>query len=355
MSSLILSLFIALVNPVCSETIDISGTVTDRDSKLPIQGVHVFITGSQKGIDTDADGKFLIADIEQETFQLIFSHVGYQTRTISFDAGRSSKRLDVSLKAEQTLLDEVVVSAKKDRKWNRDLKKFKKFFFGEGYQEGLITIDNDYEIEFADKRGRDLIVNNKPALSIKNDFLGYEVFFQLVRFELSDVKTYLGYSNFKAMEPANPEQGNLWKSNRLEAYQGSTRHFFKSLLNGTLDTEAFSATLKPEVVKDNMATGMLEQKEEIRYEDQGIYKQNIFIKPISEKVFVVTFDGIMEIVYYEETDQYGDPQSSEIILTGPLTVHTNGVVMNPAALTANGFWTLEGMFQALPFEYKPGS
>lgn len=350
---IILSLFLGLSCPNCNDTIDISGTVTDRDSKTPIAGVHVFISGSEKGIDTDAEGKFAITNIEQEAFQLIFSHVGYQARTINFDAKKSSKRLDITLKAEETLLDEVVVNAKKDRKWNRDLKKFKQFFFGEGYKEDLIGIENDYLIEFMDKKGRDLIVDNRPALDIQNQYLGYEVYFQLIKFELSDVKTYLGFSNFREMNPDDKQEKERWKANRLSAYHGSTRHFFKSLIDGNLGQEGYAATLEPQLAKGKMATGMLTKKEELRFEDGGIYKQNITIKPISDKVFEISFKGLLEIVFFNEEDQYGDPQSSEVMLSEPLKVHKNGVIMNPNALLANGFWTLEGMFEALPFEYDP--
>lgn len=350
---IILSFFLGLGCPNCNDAIDIRGTVIDRDTKAPIAGVHVFIAGSEKGIDTDAEGKFAITNIEQEVFQLIFSHVGYQARTINFDAEKSSKQLNISLKAEETLLGEVVVNAKKDRKWNRDLKKFKQFFFGEGYKEDLIVIENDYLIEFMDKRGRDLIVDNRPALDIQNQYLGYEVYFQLIKFELSDMKTYLGFSNFREMKPADIQEKERWKVNRLSAYHGSTRHFFKSLIDGSLDQEGYAATLEPQMVKNEMATGMLNNKEELRYEDEGIYKQNISVKPISDKVFEISFEGLLEIVFFNEEDQYGDPQSSEVMLSEPLKVHKNGVIMNPNALLANGFWTLEGMFEALPFEYDP--
>lgn len=351
---IILSLFLGLGCPTCNDTIDISGTVYDRDSRAPITGVHVFIAGSEKGIDTDNEGKFAITNIEQESFQLIFSHVGYQTRTINFDAKKSSRRLDISLKADETVLGEVVVNAKKDRKWNRDLKKFKQFFFGEGYKENLISVENDYLIEFMDKRGRDLIVDNRPALDIQNKYLGYEVYFQLIKFELSDIKTYLGFSNFKEMKPTNEQEEKRWQANRLSAYKGSTRHFFKSLIDRTLDQEGYGATLKPQLAKGKMATGMLSKQEELRYDDEGIYKRNVTITPISDKVYEVSFKGLLEIVFYDEEDQYGDPQSSEVMLNAPLKVHKNGVIMNPNALLANGFWTLEGMFEALPFEYKPG-
>lgn len=350
---IILSLFLAFDCPDCNGTIDISGTVFDRDTKAPITGVHVFITGSEKGIDTDAEGRFAISNIEQEAFQLIFSHVGYQTRTINFDANKSSKRLEVSLKAEETLLDEVVVNAKKDRKWNRDLKKFKQFFFGEGYKENLISIENDYLIEFMDKKGRDLIVDNRPALDIQNKHLGYEVYFQLIKFELSDIKTYLGFSNFKEMEPADDKEAKRWKANRMAAYKGSTRHFFKSMIDRSLDEEGYGVTLQPEVAGGKMATGLVEKKEVLRFDDEGIYKKNIHITPVSDKVFEITFEGLLELVFYDEEDQYGDPQSSEIMLNAPLRVHKNGVILNPNAVLANGFWTLEGMFEALPFEYNP--
>ena len=345
-----------LATPTCEDcinTITVKGEVLEYGTEAPIRGVNVYIAGSQNGTTTDPDGNFILEDIEQETFQLIFSHVGYDIRSVNFVGANTDKTLKVYLKSVTVSLESVTVNAKASRKWERDLKKFKQFFFGEGYQRANIAMNNDYLLEFGQQKGKGFHVVNQPALEISNEDLGYDIYFQLLKFELGKTKTYLGHSLFKERTPENESQQLAWKANRQIAYNGSIRHFLKSLIDQAPDNEGFSLLLRKANVRDEIYSGRIAKPEPPRFADDGIYKQNIVVTPINDKVFELSFEGLMLVEFLREKDENGKTQKSQIELTEPLRIHKNGVLLNPDALRLNGYWTTEGMAQSLPFEYNP--
>ncbi|MBC3759209.1 TonB-dependent receptor [Hyunsoonleella sp. SJ7] len=86
-----------------TQTIEVSGTVSDTEGPLP--GVNILVKGSSKGTQTDFDGNFSIS-VENEKAVLIFSYVGYKTQEITVGNKTS---INVILEADIAGLDEVVV------------------------------------------------------------------------------------------------------------------------------------------------------------------------------------------------------------------------------------------------------
>ncbi len=81
----------------------IKGTVSDANG--PLIGVSVVQKGSATGTATDLDGKFSLT-VSEENPVLVFSYVGFRTEEIKVGA---SDVLDVTMSADATLLDDVVV------------------------------------------------------------------------------------------------------------------------------------------------------------------------------------------------------------------------------------------------------
>ena len=82
----------------------ISGTVSDKSGVLP--GVSVVIEGSNKGVETDFDGKYSIEANSGDVF--VFRYLGYETAKITVTA---SNIINVTLKEGGELLDEIVITA----------------------------------------------------------------------------------------------------------------------------------------------------------------------------------------------------------------------------------------------------
>lgn len=83
---------------------DITGTVTEQSSGLPLPGVNVVIQGTTTGTSTDFDGKYQLSVNSGDI--IVFSYVGYITQEIPFN-GQST--LDVIMEEDAAQLDEVVV------------------------------------------------------------------------------------------------------------------------------------------------------------------------------------------------------------------------------------------------------
>ncbi len=84
-------------------SIQVSGTVQDELGPLP--GVSVAIKGTTTGTLTDLDGKFTL-NVPNDKAILTFSFLGYVPQSITVG---SNKTLNVTMKAEDNSLDEVVV------------------------------------------------------------------------------------------------------------------------------------------------------------------------------------------------------------------------------------------------------
>ncbi len=82
----------------------VTGTVTDQTGGLP--GVSVIIKGTNKGVETDFDGKYVIK-VNQGSV-LVFSFVGQ--KTVEKTVGTSST-INVKMEEDTNLLEEVVVVA----------------------------------------------------------------------------------------------------------------------------------------------------------------------------------------------------------------------------------------------------
>jgi len=86
----------------------ISGVVTDSN-KQPIPGANVTIVGESTSTVTDFDGGFTLKSSKKPPFSINVSSVGYISQKVTV-SGFSSK-ISVKLLDEETLLNEIVVSA----------------------------------------------------------------------------------------------------------------------------------------------------------------------------------------------------------------------------------------------------
>ncbi len=81
----------------------VTGTVVDEDG-LSLPGVNVIVQGTSNGTQTDFDGKFSISTEAGKT--LVFSYVGFATKTVTVGAANS---VNVTLAVDAAALDEVIV------------------------------------------------------------------------------------------------------------------------------------------------------------------------------------------------------------------------------------------------------
>ncbi len=115
MSKTILTCTLVLLSYFASsQTIMVSGSVTSDEDKLPLIGVSVAVKGTQLGTSTDLNGLFSLEVAPDAVLQ--FNYTGFQSVEVPV---KGQTLLDVSLKTdEQILEDVVVVGYKKEIKSN---------------------------------------------------------------------------------------------------------------------------------------------------------------------------------------------------------------------------------------------
>lgn len=88
-----------------AQNLDITGTVIDKESSIPIPGVNILIKNTAQGEISDFDGNFTIKGVPNGSI-LVFSYVGYLTYEVAVN---SNEVLNVQLVPDIAMLDEVVV------------------------------------------------------------------------------------------------------------------------------------------------------------------------------------------------------------------------------------------------------
>jgi len=97
-------LLCVLTSTLLAQQPTLKGTVTDKNSNLPLAGVTVSIKGTT--VTTDANGRFSIPFSPGEV--ITFSYVGMQTITQKLST--STRTLNITLESSQAGLDQVVVT-----------------------------------------------------------------------------------------------------------------------------------------------------------------------------------------------------------------------------------------------------
>ena len=87
----------------------ISGTVTDQNGEL-IPGVNIILKGTTKGATTDFDGNYEIKNVENGTYTLIASYIGFDNFTKEVIINSTKVTLNIVIKENAQSLDEIIVT-----------------------------------------------------------------------------------------------------------------------------------------------------------------------------------------------------------------------------------------------------
>jgi len=91
------------------QIVEITGIVNDNEVRGPLPGVTVIIKGTTTTTATNENGKFYIKTNIRYPFTLVFSGIGFKSQELQVLSAQS--KIAVALNTENTLLNEVVVSA----------------------------------------------------------------------------------------------------------------------------------------------------------------------------------------------------------------------------------------------------
>ena len=118
MRQLIMLISMLLVQGMAMASNRIGGVVLDDNDASPLIGATVVLSdemGKQvMGVTTDADGRFLMKEVEAGSYVLQCSYVGYESFTMKLTSFNKNIDLgEIRLKSSSALMDEVVVKGEK--------------------------------------------------------------------------------------------------------------------------------------------------------------------------------------------------------------------------------------------------
>ena len=89
----------------------VNGYIYDSKSQLPLLGANVIIEGTEKGAISDENGFFQISEIKPQSYNLLVSYVGYQSKKIFniIIKSKGNQTLEIYLLESAQELDEVVL------------------------------------------------------------------------------------------------------------------------------------------------------------------------------------------------------------------------------------------------------
>lgn len=358
MKGILLFLLIALPSLVQAQFGIIQGRIVD-DRNLPLPFATVYINQTTIGTVADGEGKFVLGGIPVGQHDIVASFIGYealQTPIVVKDGKITQIRFVLTLST--TKLESVEVRAKKDSKWDSQLEKFKKLFFGTTVNASLCKISNPWVLEFSEDEAGRLVAQASAPLDIENLSLGYQLSYTLQKFAVRDEDvTIHGLVQFSEMESTDKELSETWTSRRKQAYYGSPRHLLKAIVDGRVEEEGFllykDITNNTEIARNG--SFMLNMNAAIvTYNTMG----NV-LPMMKENYSIVNFPSRIEAHYKRRVAKskvYFDvsrPVSWLEVEGGSLNITKQGVPMNGSQLRVLGAMNTLRVADILPFDYVP--
>ncbi len=218
----------------------INGKITDEKGGI-VPGATVFLSNSKSMTAANGEGEFNLDGLQSGTYELVVKMLGFNPFIKNINIQGQSVNVAVKLTPNIKTLNEVVINAKVDPNRAKYLKMFISNFIGESANAKQCKILNPDVIKLKyDKNNEVLEAHSDDLIKIENRALGYQVNYLLTSFTFDDKNqsfAYEGKPYFEELKDASNRK--LWEHNREVAYNGSIRHFFRALFNGTAEAEGF--------------------------------------------------------------------------------------------------------------------
>ena len=369
------------------------GRITDTSTGEPLYFVNVFLSGTTLGSATDKDGHYSIDNIPPGPYDLVATMMGFEPQKASiklFD----EKEMIVHFKLKPKVLKGKTISITGEipKEWKRNLKIFERVFFGPKEFAKKCKFQNPEVLDFEyDRSSGQFQAFAEAPVIFENKALGYEVTFLMDNFyaELIDDDIYgfvkgdetiqeyrqgrfrlFGLAKFKELLPKNKNEKKKWRKNRLIAYNGSRRHFFRSLCEERIKEERFEIY----ITTDYMGKW-----------DRKIKVDTILKMGTNSYERILAFPNLLKVIYKKEKDkiQYEQglkqlnskpnmpshtydftlfrlerrcaTQKSFIKINGDnVTLSTNGLIIsNGDNMEFSGYWSWDRADEWLPTDYEP--
>ena len=342
---------------LCSKaTAQVRGKVLSIADNKPIAGASVYVNNTSIGTTTSETGDFYLQTSGTEFNELIVSYVGYEPVLYKLSgADDAGKRLIFKLSEKQQELEAVLIIGDAERR--RLLQIFKENFLGVTKEADRATIENIKDIYFLPgKTGpKSVLAKSDAPIRIKNNLLGYNISFDLVEFTYDPVgrsTSFFGYTRYESYP-----QKKKYVRNREKAYEGSTQHFFRSLIADKLEEEKFSMMTIQQIPGQKMDLGAPVKRSQILFKNSA--DTSLYVLKVEDRLQVKYLKSPPGTVYIKGKFPFAkgifkDMVQSTFYLSAPILLTTGAVIINPLDMQVSEYWSFEKAANLLPQDYKLG-
>lgn len=354
--------FLLLIGHKVSAQGGVKGIVRDRKTAEPLPYANVFLNNTSIGAAADGEGKFHLSHCPEGSYELKASYVGYATETRRIQIV-NAELIDIAITMQplEKNLDEVVVQSSRDKKWEKDFRRFEREFMGDTPNAKQCTIVNPWVVDFETSDNDDswqLKAKAAEPVEVVNKALGYRLFFYIRKFEiLKSNVVLLGDARFELLKPEKDRQQEQWEKNRYEAYLGTERHLFKCIIDGSAERNGYK------LYTDRTGNSQLVRSRVFARElDKVLIPYKIIVTQSQEKLslYKLPIEGRLEVhytlrheplFYVDNDDQVSWLQSKE----SHIVISASGVPQEPHKLVTLGYWSTLRIADMLPLDYDPGT
>jgi hypothetical protein len=340
--------------------------VVDEKDDTPLAAASVYFNNTTIATSTNEKGEFQFETVRMPNTELVIYCPGYELMLYKPAARQvEGKRIIFKMTAKAT--DSVKKIKLKDDQRERLLTIFHYKVLGvteEGLGCSILNRNNIY-FTSGDSPGSIKVLADEPLI-IMNNMLGYKIIFNLEEFEYDEStdKDYtIGFARFEDLGGSKK-----WLRNRKNCYEGSSLHFYRSLVKHQLYEQGFGTFSKKSVgrklpVNISIGDAIITDTDstvveplsagDILYIDSSnelsirIAGQLIvqYYKNTTAKVFLNPYGSIMAGNLdkgEESTISFKEPQ---------VGINYAGVLNDAESVSYSGYWTYEKLGNKLPYNY----
>jgi CarboxypepD_reg-like domain len=353
----------------------IKGIVADNETGVPLANASVFINNSTTGTVTNSAGEFQLGPFAPGTYEVVASFVGYERLLYIADIRNAPMKITFRMTKRDEEMRELLILPEATRV--RYLEIFRKNLLGETSAANRAKVKNLKEVQFAATPNRnELVAYCETTLVVDNPELGYMVYFDLVEFYFNQAtgeSRFFGYTRFVDKNDEG-ENKRRWAKKRKEAYEGSSVHFFRSLVQRKLKEEKFTVqNIYKKEMKQEVGT-----PQKITLNFAGSSSFDIAVPVTEDSLLQVYSDSgytiyeiktadRLRILFAKNTALKQDITKNRIVggqvrdgtIAGlrpyapPILVDYRGRLLTPMAAYYDGMWAFERLANMLPEDYVP--
>jgi hypothetical protein len=355
----------------------ISGSVADAATKLPLARASVYINNTTVGTSTSADGRFTLGPLHAGQYDVVVSFVGYNPQIVSLMLTQNSTVDSFLLVPKAKKLEEILILSSATRKKYLELFRQQVLGFTQDADRCIITNLND--VQFIAGENKDEInAWCENELYIKHPSLGYNIYFTLTDFyyhKFSGACYFFGYTRFQEQSP-NGRIKSKWKRNRRNTYNGSSKHFFKSLVTGRLAVEGFeilqlkkqakttrdsTSTTTPNLPGNAITPAYTPSASDTLYSRNSDSSETYITYGLRigdgwlinfKQVTKIKLEIQQKFLLYRQPPA-GTGSGIRLMAKETPVVDNNGNLLNPRSIYYDGVWAFERLANMLPDDYVP--